>query len=320
MTINPYLKRKLFVMDATNANGLAWDLRGVRRVTSLIIMLIFFARTGMAQPEPSAISQIVEPGGNEVMPLWELGVGGGATFTPDYPGSDQNHLWAIPFPYGVYRGEILHSDRRGGTRARLLRSVHYEVNVSAGGGLPSSSGKNDARTGMPNLEFLGEFGPRLMVDLATFRNNRLLRFGLPLRAAFSTNGQHLTDRGFVLAPELLLDYPRLAGSYLDAFGLLTINFSDKRFAAYFYDVPAEFATPERPAYLARGGYLLTDLTAGLTLHLPAHVRLSLVGSLQFLEGSSNRDSPLYRTTLDSSVSMVAIWVFGRSAKTVVAED
>src|SRR4051812_35609922 len=83
----------------------------------------------------------------KLSPLWELGVGGGGTYTPDYPGSDQNHLWAIPFPFAIYRGEILHSDRRGGTRARFFQSAGYEFNFSAAGGLPSSSTKNFAREG-----------------------------------------------------------------------------------------------------------------------------------------------------------------------------
>ena len=115
----------------------------------------------------------------EQSPLWEIGVGAGGTNTPDYPGSDQNHTWAIPFPFGIYRGEIVHSDRWGGTRARFFRTVGYEFNVSAGGGLPSSSNRNDARAAMPNLEWLGEIGPRLMFDVLSFSENRLLRVGLP---------------------------------------------------------------------------------------------------------------------------------------------
>src|SRR4051812_7549245 len=74
-----------------------------------------------------------EPMDLNLKPLWELGLGGGGTYTPDYPGSDQNHLWAIPFPYAIYRGEFLHSDRRGGTRARLVKSAGYEINFSGGG-------------------------------------------------------------------------------------------------------------------------------------------------------------------------------------------
>ncbi len=253
-------------------------------------------------------------------PLWEVGLGGGGTYTPDYPGSDQSHFWGIPFPYAIYRGEFLHSDRRGGTRARFIKSVGYELNISAAGGLPSSSGHNFARQGMPDLEWLGEAGPRLMVDLATLKAGRLLRFGLPLRAAFSANGSHIIDRGFVIAPELLYDYPNAFGYKLDLFTLLTVNFASKRFHDYFYEVKREYATVERPAYHARSGYLLSDLNVGASFWIRPGLKLSLGSSMEFLDGSVNQSSPLFRTPFDISTSLVLIWVFAESKLKVTPED
>src|SRR5665213_1119915 len=218
------------------------------------LLALLFCVQAWADDEP--------PKALKLEPLWELGIGGGATYTPDYPGSDQNHLWAIPFPFAVYRGEFLHSDRRGGTRARFFQSASYEFNVSAGGGLPSSSSGNVARAGMPNLEWLGEFGPRLMVDVWSDEKS-LLRFGLPFRAAYSTNFEHLTDRGYLFAPELLFDLPKLLNTRFDAYTLITVNFSDTRYANYFYGVEPAYAKPDRQAYHAREGYLLSDITLGL---------------------------------------------------------
>jgi outer membrane protein len=257
----------------------------------------------------------------ELSPLWELGIGGGATYTPDYPGSDQNHLWAIPFPFGVYRGEILHSDRRGGTRARIVKSARFEVNFSAGGGLPSSSSRNDARTGMPDLEFLGEVGPRLMIDLVSYPDVSLLRLGLPVRAAFSTDGRRYTDRGLVFAPELLYDIPHVFGTNVNAFTLLTMNFTDRRFADYFYRVNPEDATPDRRAYEGKGGYLQSDVSFGVVVPLKSSgLKVMAFGSVDSLHGSANRDSPLFRAPLAYSASMVIIWVFAKSDKQVATED
>lgn len=254
-------------------------------------------------------------------PLWELGLGGGGTFTPDYPASDQQHLWAIPFPYAIYRGEILHSDRRGSTRARFYKTTNYEFNFSAGGGLPSSSAQNAARAGMPDLEWLGELGPRLTVDLYSKPERSLLRFGLPFRMAFSSNFEHLRDQGWVIAPELLYDLPHIFGSRFDAFALLTVNFSDRRFANYFYGVEPAYARPERPPYAARGGYLNSDLSFGLAMPLLENrLRLFTVGAIQSFDGSANQASPLYRTTLSYSFSTVIIWVFARSDDKVHSED
>jgi outer membrane scaffolding protein for murein synthesis (MipA/OmpV family) len=262
-----------------------------------------------------------EEDGIKNAPLWELGLGGGGTYTPDYPGADQSHLWGIPFPWGVYRGEILHSDRRGATRARLFQSASYEFNVSAAGGLPSNSSQSDIREGMPNLEWLGEIGPRLMVDLISYPQRSLLRLGLPLRFAFSTNGEHTRDHGWLIAPELLYDLPNIFGSRWDAFTLLTVNFSDRRFADYFYEVEPAYAQPGRPAYSARGGYLMSDLSFGVgTPVLDSDVRLFAFGSVDSLHGSANEASPLLRAHWNASVSLVLIWVFAKSSSRVRMED
>lgn len=257
----------------------------------------------------------------EEAPLWELGMGGGGTYTPDYPGSKQNHFWGIPFPFLIYRGQILHSDRRGGTRARLYQHSAYEINLSAAGALPSNSDKNDARTGMPNLEWLGEFGPRLTIDLLAHSSGRSLRLGLPLRAALATDFIRLRDVGYVFAPELLLDLPHLFGDHVDAFSLLTVNFADRRFNNYFYEVKPEFARPDRRTYSARGGYFLSDLSVGITVPIDSlNLKVFAYGSVQSLKGSVNENSPLVKTTFNSTVSLALIWVFARSERVVFTDD
>lgn len=254
-------------------------------------------------------------------PLWELGIGAGGIAAPDYPGSDHNNLWLLPFPWGVYRGEILHSDRRGGTRARIFRLASYEFNVSAGGGLPSSSNRNGARQGMPDLEWLGEAGPRLMIDLWTQESSgRYLRLGVPFRAALSTNGRHLVDRGFILAPELLYDHPGIGGTRLDVFMSLNAKFADTRFANYFYGVTPDYARPDRPAFRARLGYIETEFSAGVMVPLAGGVKVFTFGSVQSLDGSANEKSPLFKTKMNSSLSLVLLWVFAESKANVQTSD
>lgn len=253
-------------------------------------------------------------------PLWELGVGGGGTYTPDYPGSSQNHLWGIPFPFAIYRGEILHSDRRGGTRARLFQRASYEFNFSASGGLPSSSAGNSAREGMPDLEWFGELGPRLMVDIMQSERS-LLRFGLPIRLAFSTNGRHLRDHGYTIAPELLWDLPHVFNSRFDVFTLLTVNWADRRFNSYFYEVEPVYAKKDRPAFQASAGYLLSDLTAGIITNFAnQRVKLNTSVTLSSLDGMANHASPLYRQSWNYSIGMVLIWVFAKSGDKVETSD
>jgi outer membrane protein len=255
-------------------------------------------------------------------PLWELGIGGGSVYAPDYPGSNHMNTWFIPFPFGVYRGEIVHSDRRGGTRARLLHRATWELNVSAGGGLPSSAHANGARDGMPDLEWVGEAGPRVMIDLWEDEpTGRLFRLGIPLRSALSTNGRHLTDRGFIFSPELMYDNPRIFGTRADAFAHITMDFLDRRYANYFYGVTPRYETAERPAYVARGGYLRTELSLGLMLPFKeTRLRVFTFGSLSTLDGSSNRASPLFKSAYNADISVVLLWVFAKSEIQVHSAD
>lgn len=254
-------------------------------------------------------------------PLFELGMGVGLSYAPDYPGADHSSLWVIPFPFGVYRGEILHSDRRGGTRARLIKNTTLEFNISAGGGFPSNSTANEARAGMPDLEWLGEIGPRLMVDLWSAGDGRLLRMGLPLRSVFTSNFRRLTDRGFVLGPEIMYEHPRAFGTRFDAYLHLTVNFIDRRFASYFYEVHPDYATANRPQYDAHAGYMSTELSAGFMVPIRGDsLRLFTFGGVESLRGSANRESPLFRRDFDSSVSMVLLWIFAESQTRVHSED
>ncbi len=254
------------------------------------------------------------------LPLWELGVGVGSVWMPDYPGSDKSRLWTLPFPWGVYRGDVFRSDREGGTRARLLKGASYELNFSAGGGLPSSSEDNEARRGLPDLEWMLEFGPRILFDLYTGSDRSHLRLGIPARAALSTNGPRAKDRGWVYAPELLLSLPTFLNSQLDGFAILTTTFADRRFSSYFYEVQEKYARTDRAAYQARAGYIMSDLSLGLGYTIPrAKLRLFAFGSVQSLHGAINHSSPLLRQEWTTSYSVALLWGFAESSRHVQYE-
>lgn len=247
-------------------------------------------------------------------PLWELGVGGSASWREDYPGADQSSFWAIPFPWGVYRGDIFRSDKDG-TRARIIRGASYEFNFSAAGGLPVSSQNNEARRGMEDLEWLGEFGPRLTLDLYMGSDRSRLKFGLPIRTAFSTEGRRVRDRGWTVAPELLYDLPEVFRSRFDMFALLTVNFNDRRYNDYFYTVNPEDETDIRSVYHSRAGYVMSDFSLGLTVPV-SNLQVFVFGTVQSLHGSVNSNSPLFRKEWNSGLSVVFIWALVKSKTSV----
>ena len=224
-------------------------------------------------------------------PVWELGVGLAGLRLPDYRGSDQSRGYLLPLPYIVYRGTWLKADR-GGARALLLDTDRVKVDVSVAASTPTRSKDNAARAGMPNLAATGEIGPNLNITLARSTAERWkLDLRLPLRAAVSVQ----RSPGFVgttFSPNLNLDIAGLGGGW--NLGLLTGPlFADRKYHERFYGVDAAYATVDRPAYRARGGYAGWQALAATSRRFGN----TWVGAfLRFdnLRGASFDDSPLVR--------------------------
>jgi outer membrane scaffolding protein for murein synthesis (MipA/OmpV family) len=260
------------------------------------------AASQAATPDPSS----------QQRPLFELGIGAGGGWVPDYPASNQGRARAIVVPYLIYRGEILRSDEEG-ARARARLSEGIELSLSASGSLPVSSSDNTARRGMPDLDWLGEIGPTLRFTLwrsdRTVRPRRIL-LDTPIRAVFSTDWSSVSFRGLTFSPTLAWEERDLwrSGSRLRA--SIAPVFATGRFMEYFYSVQQPFVLPDRPAYDADGGYLGTRLT--LSWRMPITGRISLVagGRVENFSGATNAGSPLFRTEWNAAVAIgvsVALW-------------
>ena len=73
--------------------------------------------------------QAVAPAPRVEKPLWELGLGVGGLYLPDYRGSDQSQGYLAPLPVLVYRGTWFKSDREG-TRAMLAGIMAFHVTAA----------------------------------------------------------------------------------------------------------------------------------------------------------------------------------------------
>ena len=297
-------------------------------ILALLLSPAAFAGVGDTGGDPSepALSEMAEAdpaeAGIERLSMLELGMGIGSALTPDYPGSNQSRVRAIPFPYGAYRGKILYSDKRGGARARLLTATTYEVSVSGGGGFPVSSSENDARRGMPDLDWMGQVGPRLQFRLIDFEKGGSLRVGFPVRAVVTASSlTNFVHRGWVYAPEMIADWPNVFGDDTSAYVLVNTVFADQKFRDYIYSVKPEHATSERPAYEAKGGYMLSDMTLGASYAF-AGGRHKLVGALTtaYLGGAANESGPLMKSRWNVSGGLIWIYTFYFSEKKVTVDD
>ncbi len=250
-------------------------------------------------------------------PLWELGLGVAGLRLPDYRGSDQSRNYVLPLPYVVYRGTWLKADRDG-ARALLFDTQRVKVDVSVAASTPSRSRDNAARAGMPNLSGSFEIGPNLNLTLASSSKERWkLDLRLPLRAAVTIE-RSPKFVGTTFSPNLNLDVGAVGGGW--NLGLLAGPvFADRKYHAYYYGVDAAYATAERPAYQAHGGYAGWRALAATS----RRVGNTWVGAfLRYdgLRGASFDDSPLLRRTSALTFGVGVSWILATSSELVTASD
>ena len=244
------------------------------------------------------------------LPLWEAGVGGFAVSTPAYPGADDRSSRLLALPFLIYRGEVLRADQSG-IGARLLRTDRVEFDVGFAASLPARSESVAARAGMPDLGFLGEFGPRLKVILADPTPTSRLRLDLPLRAVMEFRGG-VRRQGTTFEPRLVYE-TRENGSPWGYDASVAMVFGDSRINRYFYEVAPQYATASRPAYSAGAGLMLVRVGLSGSYKLNQDVRLFGYVRQESYAGAANRDSPLMKRSSGASIGAGFAWTIGRSS-------
>jgi len=227
----------------------------------------------------------------------EAGVGAIFASTPDFLGSPENTTRFIPFPWFIYRGRFLRSDNEG-TRARLKSSTSYELGLSGGGNLPVNSNENEARAGLPDLDFLIGLGPSLIFRIIKENSKQQLNFRLGLRQNFSTDFEsRFRSEGLVLEPSLQY-WRKLKGlDQVTLFSSLSARIGNESYNDFFYEVTPEFSNASRNAFDAQAGLSDIAFRIGLSYQLNQKVQLFMGGSINDLSLAKNRNSPLvFRTT------------------------
>jgi outer membrane protein len=255
----------------------------------------------------------------EEKPLWEFGLGVGALAFPDYRGSDEARVYPVPVPYFVYRGPILKADRDG-LRGRLFNREYVELDLSVGATIPVSSDDNAARRGMPDLKPTFEIGPSVEVHLWRSQD-RDVKFDLvmPLRVPITIESSPRSLQ-WMFAPRLNIDFENFGGHAGWNFGAgVGPVFAADKFHDYFYSVPAQFATPQRPEYRADGGYSGMHVLAAVSKRFPnfwfgAFLRYDWLGGAEFA------DSPLMRRENYLAGGFGIAWMIRESKRRVTTDD
>lgn len=263
---------------------------------------------------------LVTPAHADKLPLWEAGAGVAALRFPDYRGSDEYRGYLLPIPYLVYRGDVVQVDRNK-VRGLLFHSDVAEFDVSVNGSVPVRSDKNRARQGMPDLDPTLEIGPSVNFFLHRDKAGRLdVDLRLPLRAVIATDLSHAHHAGWLFAPHINVDVrDSFPGPGWHLGMLAGPIFGSRRYHDYFYGVAPAYATAERPAYEAGGGYSGSQFIVALSKRYPKFWVGAFVKA-DTLHGATFDNSPLLRTKSQLSGGFAVSWVFAQSSTLVEARD
>lgn len=250
----------------------------------------------------------------EELPRWELGLGVGGVYVPDYRGADEARAYVVPWPYVVYRGSRFNLDREG-LQGRLFGSTRLSIVASINASTPADSSQNVARAGMPDLDFAFEVGPMLEVNLwrEPVKKQRVA-LQLPLRAVVVSDFRRFDDAGWIFAPRLLWQAPYFQPGDIDVDVTLGPLFASDAYHDYYYRVEPQYATVTRPAYDAVAGYSGSRLTVGVAKRKRqwwwgAYVRYDNLAGATFIE------SPLIRARESWVAGGGLAYVFARSRAT-----
>ena len=249
-------------------------------------------------------------------PLWELGVGVAALRMPDYRGSDEYRYYLLPYPYFIYRGDILRVDRER-ISGRIFETDRLLLDVSLNGSVPVKSSDNPDRQGMPDLDPMFEVGPSLNVTLLENHQTRYkLMLTVPVRASFSTDFSSVRHEGWVFHPRLNFEKADiLPGTGLNIGISAGPLFADRGHHAYFYTVDPSYATAVRSAYDAGGGYSGATFTIGFHKTFDPLILNAFV-SLDDLRGAVFENSPLVKTRSSWMCGFSVSWIFRKSSERV----
>ena len=248
----------------------------------------------------------------EVLPLWEIGIGAAHFNLPQYIGSDQRTKGSLPFPYFVYRGESI-SISRDALSGRLFKSAHLTIDMSADFALPVDSNENDARSGMPDIDFLVEIGPALRyIFVRNTEEHRTVSLDLPLRAVLQSDLRYVNFEGWRINPRIR--YQEYFGPW-HASAWLGIYWNDNRYNELFYSVAPAFASEGRPAYNASSGFGGWAASMSISYRRKAWWAGGYF-RLFDIQNASFADSPLVIKQNNIAFGFAAAWIFKTSSRQV----
>ena len=263
---------------------------------SSVLLLLLVCLPGLAKAEQSG--------------YWELGAGISYLRSPYYLGSDQSRNYVLPFPHIRVRTEQFSIDRNS-LRGHVLSTDRYKFDVSFSGSIKVDSDDSRLRAGMPDLDYIIEAGPAIKWLLwGEFNGHDRLTLDVPLRGAMATDFDTAEYIGVNFMPTLHWHKVIYTEGRWTQDHRLQLRFASRDYHDYLYSVDAAYATAERPAYQASGGF--SGWQYRFTLRHRQNDRI--VGfyiAYSNVVDASYRDSPLVGENYNFSGGILISWVLGK---------
>jgi MipA family protein len=228
---------------------------------------------------------------------YQLGVGVLVGSQPHYPGAAQSSRFVLPVPYITYRSPKLQIDRLGAS-GLLAQGDGWTIDLSLAGALAVDNDDNLLRVGMPALDWIGEAGPVLKIDIAEH-----WAVHLPVRAAVATDFKQAESIGWRIEPQLRYEreiYPQLQFS-----SVLAYAHSSSAYHQYFYGVAPQYQTSSRPVYTATSGSSGWRFANGMTLQ-QGDWRFGVYSRYDYLADAVYADSPLFAKSHQLAAGFVVV--------------
>lgn len=246
------------------------------------------------------------------LPLYEAGLGAAVFSLPDYPGAAQSRTRQIIFPDVMFRGEILRADEKEGARARFSWSEWHEIDLSASGGFAADSNQNEARRGMPDLDWIFELGPRFIYKFNSDSVDSITRIIAPIRGVFSTNMSSVKHHGAMFPFGIYNQQRRLFNGRVGLVSQLLFSYATRGVAEYYYEVESQYAKPSRATYKAREGFFSAELYEGISIEITKKITAYIGLQWNSYQYSANKKSPLLKEDLTFAGFLGITWNFYES--------
>lgn len=281
----------------------------IRVVFFLVATLLACCATAAAQDQ-AAESDEKDPGA-----LWEWRIAAFGRYGPSYPASKETQVNVVPLPIPIYRGKFLRlfEDSENPIRGKVFERDRIKLDLDFDLTFPADSDEIDARTGMPDLDLLLQVGPELDLQFLPggfWKGDWHL--ALQGRGALSFDALDPSWRGLTFSTEFR--YISQVTSRDEFKFRITPTFATSEYMKYYYQVDPQFATPLRPAFDAKGGYLGTDFTVNWNRQFTEKLSVWFGARLGVYAGAKNKNSPLFTDDVTPSLYAAFMYKFWESKR------